>query len=168
MVFNQPFWVEAPFCCSSTSFVHVHVEVFVHFSPPNRSGLVRQCSWFNNKKETGGKNCIHMRVLKQRSVLTKKNTKTRLKFPEKHLDDLQDIWKRYFVDWGDKSGTFLLGVRPVASAGKLILAIAQETESRKGKKRFIHKVTLQREYALLGEHPELSGSKKKRIGWKKG
>ena len=51
-----------------------------------------QCSWLNHKKYTG-KNGIHGRVPRRKPLLTKKNTKARLTFAKKHLDDPQDFWR---------------------------------------------------------------------------
>ncbi|KAF7643297.1 hypothetical protein LDENG_00242120, partial [Lucifuga dentata] len=48
-----------------------------------------------------GKNGIHGRVPRRKPLLTKKNTKARLTFAKKHLDDPQDFWEN--ILWTDET-----------------------------------------------------------------
>ncbi|KAF7654779.1 hypothetical protein LDENG_00064760 [Lucifuga dentata] len=54
-----------------------------------------------------GKNGIHGRVPRRKPLLTKKNTKARLTFAKKHLDDPQDFWEN--ILWTDETKVELYG-----------------------------------------------------------
>ena len=54
-----------------------------------------------------GKNGIHGRVPRRKPLLTKKNTKARLTFAKKHLDDPQDFWEN--ILWTDETKVELFG-----------------------------------------------------------
>ncbi|KAF7642649.1 hypothetical protein LDENG_00253840 [Lucifuga dentata] len=61
-----------------------------------------------------GKNGIHGRVPRRKPLLTKKNTKARLTFAKKHLDDPQDFWEN--ILWTDETKVELFGRRKTNTA----------------------------------------------------